>query len=192
MNGVVKSRANWLGSLRPGFALVLLLAVVVTMALSSSAYAYVAPRAVSGTDTAFVANTELASTSMAFGLKATDAPSGCAQRTLVAAEDTGGIFSRLLNDETGTINFGSRYTEDQQALQEPVNEATNGGRTALSASDAQTVGQWADETGYPGARASAGDVASPSNWDANPVPHVHLPGVGRGGHIPVAPGTLPW
>jgi len=81
---------------------------------------------------------------------------------------------------------------DQAALRDIVDEATNGGRTPLSPEDAKTVGEWASETGYPGARANPNDVASPSNWKANPIPHVHLPGAGRGGHIPVELGTEPW
>ena len=86
---------------------------------------------------------------------------------------------------------GRGFTPDQQALQQLVNDATRGGRVPLSAQDAQTVMQWAREVNYPGFRASAGDLASPSNWTANPVPHIHLPGVGRGGHVPVAPGLTP-
>lgn len=65
------------------------------------------------------------------------------------------------------------------------------GRKPLSRADAETVLDWADEVTYPGARATPGDVASPSNWTANPVPHIHLPGAGRGGHVPVAPGVRP-
>jgi len=58
---------------------------------------------------------------------------------------------------------------EQAALRDIVDEATNGGRTALSAEDAKTVGEWASETKYPGARASSGDVGTPSNWKANPI-----------------------
>jgi hypothetical protein len=83
------------------------------------------------------------------------------------------------------------YTPDQRALQQLVNEATLGGRRPLTASDAQIVMQWAREINYPGFRAGAADLASPSNWVANPVPHIHLPGVGRGGHVPVVPGIIP-
>jgi hypothetical protein len=68
----------------------------------------------------------------------------------------------------------------------------------LSRADADTVLDWADEVGYPGARAKAGDVASPSNWTAGSPPnvppgqpHIHLPGVGRSGHVPVEPGVPP-
>jgi RHS repeat-associated protein len=80
---------------------------------------------------------------------------------------------------------------EQQALKDIVNEATNGGRTPLSPQDGQTVLEWAKELQYPGARATPGDLASPSNWKANPVPHIHLPGAGRGGHVPVEPGVQP-
>jgi RHS repeat-associated protein len=86
----------------------------------------------------------------------------------------------------------ARLAGERQALRDLVNEVTNGGRTPLSPEDAETVGDWAKEVGYPGARATPGDVADPSNWNANPVPHVHIPGAGRGGHVPVEPGTAPW
>lgn len=82
-------------------------------------------------------------------------------------------------------------TPDQQALKELVNEASAGGRRALSRSDAETVLDWAEETGYPGVRAHPNDVSDPSNWQANPVPHVHIPGAGRGGHVPVEAGVRP-
>ncbi len=77
-------------------------------------------------------------------------------------------------------------TADQIALKELVEEATLGGRRALNQADTQTVMQLARETQYPGFRASPGDLANPSNWGANPVPHIHLPGVGSG-HTPVTP-----
>jgi hypothetical protein len=76
-------------------------------------------------------------------------------------------------------------TEDQIALKELVDEATLGGRTPLSAENAQTVMDWAHEVNYPGFRAGPADLATPSNWDPNPVAHIHLPGAGRGGHVPV-------
>jgi hypothetical protein len=84
-----------------------------------------------------------------------------------------------------------RHTPDQRALKDLVDEVTMGGRKPLSSADAETVLDRADEVGYPGVRATAGDVASPSNWTANPVPHIHIPGAGRGGHVPVEPGVQP-
>jgi hypothetical protein len=84
------------------------------------------------------------------------------------------------------------YTPDQQALQQLINEATNGGRTPLSTQQAETVLDWAQELRYPGWRANSGDVSFPSNWDgAGNVPHIHLPGVGRFGHVPVGIGVIP-
>jgi RHS repeat-associated protein len=83
------------------------------------------------------------------------------------------------------------HTADQRALKELVDEVTLGGRKPLSAADAETVLDWADEVRYPGAGATAGDLATPSNWKANPVPHIHIPGAGRGGHVPVEPGVKP-
>ena len=80
---------------------------------------------------------------------------------------------------------------EQRALKELVEEVTLGGRKALSRTEAETVMEWADEVKYPGFRAGPEDLASPSNWTANPVPHIHLPGAGRGTHVPVAPGVTP-
>lgn len=58
--------------------------------------------------------------------------------------------------------------------------------------DAETVLDWADEVGYPGVRASAADVTGNhpgSYWEGRP--HIHIPGAGRGGHVPVDPGVTP-
>ncbi len=82
-------------------------------------------------------------------------------------------------------------TGDQRALKELVDEATLGGRKPLSVDDADTILDWAREYNYPGVRASPGDVGVPSNWTANPQPHIHIPGAGRGGHVPVQPGVQP-
>jgi len=86
-----------------------------------------------------------------------------------------------------------RMTPNQQALKDVVDEVTNGGRKALSAEDAETVLDWADEYNHPGTRASPGDVSSPSNWTGHPdqPPHIHLDGAGRGGHVIVEPGVKP-
>jgi RHS repeat-associated protein len=84
-----------------------------------------------------------------------------------------------------------RMTPDQEALKDIVNEATFGGRKALTKDQAQTVLDWAKETKYPGVRASPSDLASPSNWKANPVPHIHMDGVGRNTHVPVEAGFVP-
>ena len=82
-------------------------------------------------------------------------------------------------------------TPDQRALKELVDEATRNGRKPLTRDNAETILDWADEVNYPGVRAKPGDVADPSNWTANPVPHIHIPGAGRGGHVPVEPGVRP-
>jgi hypothetical protein len=84
-------------------------------------------------------------------------------------------------------------SEDQRALRDLVNEVTNDGRKTLSKDDAETILDWADEVGYPGARAKPGDVARPSNWKNHPdrPPHIHIPNAGRGGHVPVDPGVRP-
>ena len=86
----------------------------------------------------------------------------------------------------------ARQTPDQQAVKELADEASNDGRKPLSVDEANTILDWAQESGYPGVRAGQGDVSSPSNWDgANGQPHIHLPGAGRGGHVPVDPGVAP-
>lgn len=84
-------------------------------------------------------------------------------------------------------------TPVQQVLRELVDEATHGGRKPLSVNDAEAVLNWADEIKYPGVRAKPGDVVSPSNWLGHPSqpPHIHIPGAGRGGHVPVDVGVKP-
>jgi len=92
----------------------------------------------------------------------------------------------------GVLVHNQCHTPDQQALKDLVEEATNGGRKPLSVDDAETVLDWADEVNYPGWRAKPGDVANPSNWDAaGGQPHIHIPGAGRSGHVPVQPGVRP-
>jgi RHS repeat-associated protein len=107
------------------------------------------------------------------------------------AGEIGGVLGVGLGLFDGETEAELAARGEQQALRDIVNEVTNGGRTPLSTQDGQTVLEWAKETHYPGARATPGDVASPSNWKANPVPHIHLPGAGRGGHVPVEPGFQP-
>ncbi len=81
----------------------------------------------------------------------------------------------------------SCHTPDQQALVDLVNRETRGGRTPLSASQAETVLDWAAEVGLPGVRASLEDVTG-GHWIST---HIHIPGAGRGGHVPVLPGVRP-
>ncbi len=94
--------------------------------------------------------------------------------------------------ESGLLvhNNSAAMTPSQRALKELVEEATHGGRKPLSVDDAETVLDWATEVGLR-RRAIPGDVATPSNWTSNPVPHIHLEGCGRGGHVPVMPGVKP-
>jgi RHS repeat-associated protein len=85
-----------------------------------------------------------------------------------------------------------RHTDDQAALIKLVNEAGLDGHKPLSLEDAETVLDWAEEVQLPGWRAGAGDVGSPSNWTgAGGIPHIHIPGAGRHGHVPVEPGVQP-
>ena len=97
----------------------------------------------------------------------------------------------LLRHGDDVADLARRMTPDQRALKDLVDEVTHGGRKPLSVEDAETVLDWAEEVDYPGLRAGPGDVANPSNWTANPVPHIHIPGAGRGGHVPVQPGVTP-
>ena len=73
-----------------------------------------------------------------------------------------------------------------------MGDATNGGRSPLSVPDAETVLYWGKQIKYPGLRASPNDVTGNhpgTQWDGKP--HIHLPGTGRGGHVPVDPGVTP-
>jgi RHS repeat-associated protein len=99
----------------------------------------------------------------------------------------------LAGELAGAAKLARRtHTADQVALKELVDEATHFGRKPLSVDDANTVLDWAHEVQYPGVRAGAGDVGSPSNWNGGGnVPHIHIPGAGRNGHVPVEPGVAP-
>ena len=92
----------------------------------------------------------------------------------------------------GALVHNQCMTPDQIALKELVAEATNKGTKPLSVDNAETVLDWAAEVKYPGVRANARDVASPSNWNilGNP-PHIHLKGIAKSDHIPVMPGVKP-
>jgi hypothetical protein len=92
-----------------------------------------------------------------------------------------GKDSILVHNDCG----GGPMTEDQVALKDLVNETTNKGRVPLSRENTETVMGWAKEYNYPGFRAGPNDLAKPSNWDARPVPHIHLRGAGRSGHVEV-------
>jgi hypothetical protein len=85
-----------------------------------------------------------------------------------------------------------QHTPDQKALTELVDEASHGGRTPLPRGQAETVLDWAQEYKHPGARATPNDVSGNhpgTQW--NGKPHIHLPGAGRGGHVPVEQGVKP-
>jgi hypothetical protein len=84
----------------------------------------------------------------------------------------------------------TQYTPDQKALTELVDEASHGGRSPLPREQAETVLDWAQEYKHPGARATSNDVTGNhpgTQW--NGKPHIHIPGAGRGGHIPVERGV---
>jgi RHS repeat-associated protein len=106
-------------------------------------------------------------------------------------KSVGGMGKAAKNATPGTKPTLGQMTPDQTALKDLVDEVTLGGRKPLTKQQAETILDWAKETNYPGARATATDLASPSNWKSNPVPHIHMPGAGRGGHVPVEPGVSP-
>src|SRR5262249_31671002 len=80
-------------------------------------------------------------------------------------------------------------SKDQQALKELVDELSLGGRRPLTSEQAEVILDWANEVGYPGWRAGPADVLPPGNWSGGT--HIHLPGAGRAGHVPVGPGVRP-
>jgi hypothetical protein len=88
----------------------------------------------------------------------------------------------------GVLAHNTCHTPDQRALLELVDEATLGGRRSLTVDQANAVLDLADEVALPGVRASATDVAGAHGPFG---PHIHIPGAGRGGHVPVQPGVPP-
>ena len=72
---------------------------------------------------------------------------------------------------------GAKHGEKQQALNDIINEETNGGRKPLSGEEADTVLDWANELGIEGAR----DDRGKGHWDEGE--HIHVPGSGIR-HIP--------
>ncbi len=79
----------------------------------------------------------------------------------------------------------SRMTEDQIALKDLVDDATLGGRKAMSMSEAQAAMDLAEDVGYPGFTRDAADFSTVGNhWVGGP--HFNLAGVGNG-HIMVIP-----
>jgi len=103
-----------------------------------------------------------------------------------AMEPIGPILGALPVPKTNPLKG---MKPDQRALKELVDEATLGGRKPLSVDNANTILDWAEQISYPGARANPNCVACPSTWAGGP--HFHIPGAGRGGHIPVQPGLMP-
>ena len=87
---------------------------------------------------------------------------------------------------------GGVDTDDQRALRELINETTNGARKPLTVDQAETILDWATEVELPGARALLSDVTGnhPGKF-MDGKPHIHMPGVGKDGHILVAPGVKP-
>ena len=74
---------------------------------------------------------------------------------------------------------------DQIALKSLVDEATLGGRQALSQSEAEAAMQMANDINYPGFRVSPADLDPFNNhWIGGP--HFHFPGLPKGGgHISI-------
>jgi RHS repeat-associated protein len=104
----------------------------------------------------------------------------------------------ILNNEEAPAESGKGMNEDQQAIKDLADEATNGGRVPLSPEEADILIEWAQEYDYPNWDAAPGDIGHGGlnpNWDPKKTgegqPHIHLPGAGRGGHVPVEPGMTP-
>lgn len=70
-----------------------------------------------------------------------------------------------------------KHSPDRQALNGIINDATRGGRTPLSGSDADTILDWAGELNIDGARDDRGS----DHWTGGD--HIHVPGSGIR-HIP--------
>jgi hypothetical protein len=116
--------------------------------------------------------------------------------TYFVGQTDGGVWVHNTCPPGGTGPTGPGFTspldEHQQVLADLVQEASLQGRRPLSVLDAEAVLDWAREYRFPGARAEFDDVTYPSNWDAmGGIPHIHLTGVGRNGHVPVAIGVVP-
>jgi hypothetical protein len=102
-----------------------------------------------------------------------------------------GVLVHNTNDPSPG-GVGRPYTPQQQALLQMIDDMTLGGRRPLTVAEANTVLDLAEECQLPGVRAGAGDVNPPGGpglWDNQP--HIHIPGAGRGGHVPVQPGVAP-
>lgn len=101
-----------------------------------------------------------------------------------------GVWQYVPSPLSWTDPYGlTCMTPDQIALKELGNEASLGGRRAISAAEAEILLDWAKEVGTP-FRASASDLATSLNhWVGGA--HIHIEGIGRGGHIPVLPGVIP-
>ena len=99
-----------------------------------------------------------------------------------AAREAGPAFlARLrsvdLREETGSIRFGSRYSEDQDALIQLAKDAKR--RGGVPQDDANTLADWADELGLPG-HGPAVHTGRPG-WGGT---NVHI-NIGPVRHIPV-------
>ena len=93
-----------------------------------------------------------------------------------AAEELGYALGSVINSLL-EANACPKNSPDQQALNDLIRDATLGGRRPLSNDDADTILQWADELGTPGAR----DDRNTTHWEGGP--HIHIPGSGIR-HIP--------
>jgi len=84
-------------------------------------------------------------------------------------------------------NQSLRHTADQIALKELIEEASNGGRKALTKYEAEAAMQLAKDVNYPDFRYNPlkdGAIFN-NHWETG-QPHFHFPGVGSG-HIPFVP-----
>jgi RHS repeat-associated protein len=89
----------------------------------------------------------------------------------------GGALDDLLTKASLANPCAKQHSPDRRALNELIDEVTQGGRRPLSESDADAVLDWADELGIQGAR----DDRATDHWEKGP--HIHVPGSGIS-HIP--------
>jgi YD repeat-containing protein len=104
--------------------------------------------------------------------------------TTYGYDEAGNLTSVERPKEGETTEIKNTYAYDGNGLR--ASQTISGTTSYRYGTSPGACHEWAEEIHYPGARATPGDVASPSNWKANPVPRIHLPGAGRGGHVPIA------
>ncbi|MEO3430531.1 RHS repeat-associated core domain-containing protein [Pelagibius sp. CAU 1746] len=89
----------------------------------------------------------------------------------------GVVVATIMLSEDTCEDCAKEHDDDRKALNDLINEATNGGRKPLSSDDADTIIDWANEQGIGGVR----DDRGTGHWEGGD--HIHVPGSGIR-HIP--------